>query len=96
MRETSARPAGRPVRGGCGSRRVDMRVSTLPTQFGEKVSYALLERVRRCSALSIWVSPVTLPIEFRKCSHCRRDATVTGPPARGRVRSLYSCLNQLP
>src|SRR6266550_3216404 len=43
-------------------------------------------RVRRCSALPIWVSPVTLPMGM---------LLVTGPTGSGKSSSLYSCLNLL-
>src|SRR6516164_4547473 len=79
-----------------GSRQVDLRVSTLPTQFGESVVLRVLDR-----------GSVTLDIEtlgFPKYVHdyvteaIQRPngiMVVTGPTGSGKTTTLYSCLRKI-
>jgi type IV pilus assembly protein PilB len=75
-------------------RRLDLRVSTLPTQYGEKVVMRLLETdapMQDFSALGFpdWISSrlthmLSLP---------QGMILVTGPTGSGKSTTLYSCLN---
>jgi type IV pilus assembly protein PilB len=79
-----------------GSRRVDMRVSTLPTQFGEKVVMRLLE----ASAPLLSFADLGFPRDIadrisQMLSLPQGMLLVTGPTGSGKSSSLYSCLNLL-
>ena len=79
-----------------GLKEVNMRVSTMPTIYGEKVVIRILERER-----------VVLPLEnvgfsqqnyetFRKfIRHSSGMILVTGPTGCGKTTTLYSALNFL-
>ena len=79
-----------------GGRRVDFRVSTLPTLFGEKIVMRILER-----------SAASLDIEALGLEDSQKNALleaihrpygmvlVTGPTGSGKTVSLYTCLNIL-
>src|SRR5580698_679869 len=79
-----------------GNRQIDMRVSTLPTQFGESVVLRVLDR-----------GAVNLDIEslgFPKYIHDYVDDAiqrpngifvVTGPTGSGKTTTLYSCLRRI-
>ena len=79
-----------------GPRKIDMRVSTLPTQYGEKVVMRLLETIGAAAQLRRPGIP---------SGHCRRITSllalpqgmllVTGPTGSGKSTTLYSALNLL-
>ncbi|HKQ86840.1 MAG TPA: ATPase, T2SS/T4P/T4SS family [Candidatus Acidoferrales bacterium] len=77
-------------------RKVDLRVSTLPTQYGEKVVMRLLESDAPAQAFS------TLGIPDEICASLVRILgqpqgmlLVTGPTGSGKSTTLYSSLNRL-
>ncbi len=79
-----------------GQRKVDMRVSTLPTQYGEKVVMRLLET----SAPILSFVDLGLPPDM--AGRLRQVITqpqgmllVTGPTGSGKSTTLYSALNLL-
>lgn len=77
-------------------RAVDLRVSTLPTQFGESVVLRVLDQ----SALSLDLAQLGLPvlIEERVRANISRPHgmfIVTGPTGSGKTTTLYSCLKVL-
>jgi type IV pilus assembly protein PilB len=79
-----------------GDRFVDMRVSTLPTLFGEKVELRLLDR----SQVSLDLDTLGFESEalktFRKA--IKRPygiALVTGPSGSGKTTTLYSAISEL-
>src|ERR1700682_5344616 len=79
-----------------GARKVDMRVSTLPTQFGEKVVMRLLE----ASAPLLSLIDLGLPQDIadrisQMLSLPQGMLLVTGPTGSGKSSTLYSCLNLL-
>src|SRR5436189_3821801 len=77
-------------------RTVDLRVSTLPTQFGESVVLRVLDR-----------TTVNLDLEALGLPDCIRDHVVeiihrpngifivTGPTGSGKTTTLYSCLKKV-
>lgn len=79
-----------------GDRFVDMRVSTLPTLFGEKVELRLLDRSQVSLDLdTLGFEPEALK-SFRKA--IKRPygiALVTGPSGSGKTTTLYSAISEL-
>ena len=77
-------------------RRVDLRVSTLPTQFGEKVVIRLLDSAKGLVALDqLGLAPDNLQVFQRLLSSPQGMILVTGPTGSGKTSSLYSALNWL-
>jgi type IV pilus assembly protein PilB len=79
-----------------GARKVDMRVSTLPTQFGEKIVMRLLE----ASAPLLSFADLGIPRDIadrisQMLALPQGMLLVTGPTGSGKSSTLYSCLNQL-
>jgi len=79
--------AGRPV---------DLRISTLPTQFGESVVLRVLDQ----TATSLELDSLGMPIEVveaieRTISRPNGIFIVTGPTGSGKTTTLYSCLKRL-
>jgi type IV pilus assembly protein PilB len=79
-----------------GQRRVDMRVSTLPTQYGEKVVMRLLE----ASAPILSFTDLGFPPDVAKrlmqlIGLPQGMLLVTGPTGSGKSTTLYSALNLL-
>jgi type IV pilus assembly protein PilB len=79
-----------------GQRKVDMRVSTLPTQYGEKVVMRLLE----ASAPILSFTDLGLPQDvasrlMQAISLPQGMLLVTGPTGSGKSTTLYSVLNLL-
>jgi type IV pilus assembly protein PilB len=77
-------------------RRVDLRVSTLPTQYGEKVVMRLLES----DAPAAGFSQLGIPNEICDSlsyvlSQPQGMLLVTGPTGSGKSTTLYSSLNRL-
>lgn len=79
-----------------GDRRVDMRVNTCPTVFGEKVVMRVLDK----NALPHDLSSLGLDErQYSDLSEAIRSPhglmLVTGPTGSGKSTTLYSCLNYL-
>ena len=79
--------AGRPI---------DLRVSTLPTQFGESVVLRVLDR----SAVNLEIESLGLPkliYDYVSESILRPNGimVVTGPTGCGKTTTLYSCLRRV-
>ncbi|HEY8995494.1 MAG TPA: GspE/PulE family protein [Lacunisphaera sp.] len=77
-------------------RTVDLRVSTLPTQFGESVVLRVLDQ----SALRLDMGQLGLPSAIHESvlNVIRRPHgifIVTGPTGSGKTTTLYSCLKEL-
>jgi type IV pilus assembly protein PilB len=79
-----------------GGRQVDLRVSTLPTQFGESVVLRVLDR----AAVNLELESLGLPEFVMKYMHDiiqqpNGIVIVTGPTGCGKTTTLYSCLRRL-
>ena len=79
-----------------GSKVIDLRVSTLPTQFGESVVLRVLDR----SAVNLEVESLGLPkfIYDYVTEAIQRPngiVIVTGPTGCGKTTTLYSCLRRV-
>jgi type IV pilus assembly protein PilB len=77
-----------------GGRRIDLRVSTLPTQHGEKVVMRLLEGEAPLQSLAhlgfpAWIEERLLPM----LNLPQGMVLVTGPTGSGKSTTLYSALN---
>jgi type IV pilus assembly protein PilB len=77
-------------------RRIDLRVSTLPTQFGEKVVIRLLNSDRAILPLDqIGLSPENLRLMRSFLSRAQGMILVTGPTGSGKTSTLYTALNAI-
>src|SRR5215467_2624492 len=75
-------------------RRLDLRVSTLPTQYGEKVVMRLLETDAPARDFSGLGFPDAMASRLRKMlSLPQGTILVTGPTGSGKSTTLYSSLN---
>ncbi|HYT93343.1 MAG TPA: ATPase, T2SS/T4P/T4SS family [Gemmataceae bacterium] len=79
-----------------GGNQVDMRVSVLPTMFGEGVVIRILDRsVVNLDITKVGMDSRTLE-QFRELIHRPNGiALVTGPTGCGKTTTLYSALNEL-
>ena len=79
-----------------GGRRIDLRVSTLPTQFGEKVVVRLLNTETAARAMNqLDLSPDNLRLLRGFLSRPRGMVLVTGPTGSGKTSTLYAALNAI-
>src|SRR5690348_3613947 len=79
-----------------GSKVIDLRVSTLPTQFGESVVLRVLDR----TAVNLEVESLGLPkfiYDYMTEAIQRPNGIVivTGPTGCGKTTTLYSCLRRV-
>lgn len=75
---------------------VDMRISTMPTQYGETVVMRLLIQNSSHFQLDQLGMPPALLASFRKLIHRPSGMVlVTGPTGSGKTTTLYSALNEL-
>jgi len=77
-------------------RQVDLRVSTLPTQFGESVVLRVLDR----TTVKLDLASIGLPPRIYKyiCEVIEKPNgifIVTGPTGSGKTTTLYACLNRI-
>jgi len=78
-----------------GGKQIDLRVSTLPTQFGESVVLRVLDR----SAVNLSLDSLGLPkfvLEYTRKAIQEPNGifVVTGPTGSGKTTTLYSCLRE--
>ena len=77
-------------------RSVDMRVSTLPTQYGESVCIRVLDRDNTFLSLdSLGMSDVFIEKIRRVINRPNGIFIVTGPTGSGKSTTLYSCLSEI-
>ena len=75
---------------------IDLRVSTLPTHFGEKVVMRILDKSHLNLKLEALGFEGKILEEFRKGIHNPYGMIlVTGPTGSGKTTSLYAALNEL-
>jgi type IV pilus assembly protein PilB len=85
-----------PSSGGVGEKEFDIRISTLPTMYGEKAVMRLLDKSSVLMGMEeLGFSPGTLQ-KFRKIiSRPYGLVLVTGPTGSGKTTTLYAALNTL-
>ena len=79
-----------------GNRQIDLRVSTLPTQFGESVVLRVLDR----AAMNLEMETLGLPkyifdYTVQAVQQPNGIYIVTGPTGSGKTTTLYSCLRRV-
>jgi type IV pilus assembly protein PilB len=79
-----------------GNRQIDLRISTLPTQFGESVVLRVLDR----SAVNLELESLGLPkyvYDYTTEAILQPNGIfiVTGPTGSGKTTTLYSCLRRV-
>jgi type IV pilus assembly protein PilB len=79
-----------------GNRQIDLRVSTLPTQFGESVVLRILDR----AAVNLDIETLGFPkyVHDYVTEAIQRPNgifIVTGPTGSGKTTTLYSCLRRI-
>jgi general secretion pathway protein E len=79
-----------------GDRTVDLRLSTLPTSYGERAVIRLLDKsVRRYALGELGMDPAALD-QFRNLIAAEHGIVlVTGPTGSGKTTTLYAALQQL-
>jgi type IV pilus assembly protein PilB len=79
-----------------GGNRVDMRVSVLPTMFGESVVIRVLDKGNVGLSLDRIGMPTDLLVRFREVIKKPNGIVlVTGPTGSGKTTTLYSALSEL-
>jgi general secretion pathway protein E len=79
-----------------GGKEVDIRVSTVPTSFGERAVLRLLDRTSILLGLSdLGLDPEDLETLERFLSRSSGIVLVTGPTGSGKTTSLYAALRRL-
>ena len=77
-------------------REVDVRLSTMPVQYGESVVMRLLDQTRGALDMEHLGMPEDLLRRFRKNFHLPNGMIlVTGPTGSGKTTSLYAALSEL-
>ncbi len=79
-----------------GDKRVDVRISTMPTQYGESVAMRLLNRSTGVQGLDGLGMPPRLLARLQQI--IRRSTgmvLVTGPTGSGKTTTLYAALNEV-
>lgn len=77
-------------------RQIDVRISTMPTQFGESVVMRLLDQSKGALDIEKLGMPSALLKRFRKSFHLPNGMIlVTGPTGSGKTTSLYAALQEL-
>jgi type IV pilus assembly protein PilB len=79
-----------------GGRQVDLRVSTLPTQFGESVVLRVLDRSTVSLNLeTLGMPPAIYDYVIRTIELPNGIFIVTGPTGSGKTTTLYAALNKI-
>jgi type IV pilus assembly protein PilB len=79
-----------------GDRRLDLRVSTLPTQYGEKVVMRLLESDAPAQDFEKLGFPAAIATEMKRMLALPQGLIlVTGPTGSGKSTTLYASLNHV-
>lgn len=90
------RPQDGRIRVTNGEKKIDLRVSTLPTDFGEKVVLRILDKgVLSLDLTKIGIEPTELQYFKEAVASPYGMILVTGPTGSGKTTTLYATLNYL-
>lgn len=79
-----------------GRRKVDLRISTVPSQFGESVAIRLLDsKTVKTDLGALGWNPRTLGTYFSLVSQNQGLLLVVGPTGSGKTTTLYASINRL-
>ena len=79
-----------------GGRAIDVRVSTMPSAWGERAVLRLLDKSQACLSLEYLGLNHTLTAQLRQLLHCPHGIfLVTGPTGSGKSTTLYAGLQEL-
>jgi type IV pilus assembly protein PilB len=79
-----------------GNKQVDLRISIIPTSYGEKICIRLLDPSSLCVDLNkLGIEPKFLEIFKQKINEPYGLVLVTGPTGSGKTTTLYSALTSL-
>ena len=79
-----------------GKKIVDLRISSLPTMYGEKIVLRLLEQKKGVLSIGdVGYPPQILRVLNDLLSHPQGMILVTGPTGSGKTTTLYSALSRL-
>ena len=79
-----------------GNKDIDIRVSTLPTAFGERVVLRLLDKSTiRLSLTDLGMSPERLELFAKMIRSPNGIVLVTGPTGSGKTTTLYAALSEI-
>ena len=78
-----------------GQEDIDLRISILPTQFGESVDIRLLSSKMLYSLQNLGLSPSNLLILEKLIQKPHGIIFVTGPTGSGKTTTLYACLSKI-
>lgn len=90
------RPQGGRIQLNVGDKEVDIRVSTLPTIYGEKVTMRILDKSASKFDINLLGMLPETEEKFREViSHTSGIVLVTGPTGSGKSTSLYAAMSEL-
>ena len=79
-----------------GERAIDVRISTIPTAYGERVVLRLLDSARQLIDLPDLGMPPSIAVGFQAAAQRSSGIVlVTGPTGSGKTTTLYATLSQL-
>ena len=78
-----------------GQEELDLRISILPTQFGESVDIRLLSGKMLYSLKNLGLSPSDISILGKLIEKPYGIIFVTGPTGSGKTTTLYTCLSKI-
>ncbi|HUG86605.1 MAG TPA: GspE/PulE family protein [Euzebya sp.] len=87
--------AGAQLRTGLGPARIDLRISTLPSAYGERVVIRLLDPAHSAQLLTLSALGMPDDIRLRLESYAARPSGIilsTGPTGSGKTTTLYALL----
>ena len=79
-----------------GDRAIDVRISTIPTAYGERVVLRLLDSARQLINLPDLGMPASIAVNFEAAAQRSSGIIlVTGPTGSGKTTTLYATLSKL-
>jgi general secretion pathway protein E len=95
-RDSGAGPSGAGGGGASGGRSIDLRISTLPTPYGERAVLRLLDRSQQiCNFERLGMPPEVADRFLARAQLTNGIILVTGPTGSGKSTTLYSTLRRI-